>query len=217
MITCYEGRQGSGKTACAVLDAVRECLRMGKKRGKVWNLYTNMESLNIRAIKKSYKSNLPIKVNYIDSFEDLMFVVDGVVLLDEGHIWFFNRKWSGFPTELLFFWSQARKRGLHVVYTVQDFDRMDIIVRQLTDEVIRLSKFGAFSLKYIRDMSGKRDWHFRGFRYVKRAWGWYDHREILFPPEEAWDSQKSRTLYIEKMKEVLGQNGRKIEREKKAI
>ena len=217
MITCYEGRQGSGKTASAVLDCDRECIRQGKKHKRVWTLYTNMESLNVRAIKETFRDNIPLKIQWIDSFDDLMFVVDGVVLLDEGHIWFFNRKWVAFPTELLFFWSQARKRGLHVVYTVQDFDRMDVIVRHLTDEVIRLSKLGSFAMKFHRDLSGKRDWKFRGFRYVKRAWKWYDHREILFPPPEAWDSIKSRGVYIEKMKEVLGNAGRETEREKKAV
>ena len=116
MITCYEGRQGSGKTACAVLDAVKECIRMGKKKGKVWNLYTNMESFNIRAIKERFKANLPIKVNYIDSFEDLFFVVDGVVLLMRGIYGFLIG--NGQASRLSFFFSGRRRVSVDFMLSI---------------------------------------------------------------------------------------------------
>jgi hypothetical protein len=177
MITCYEGRQGSGKTAMAVLDAMKRYKHTGGK------LYTNMKSFVYYGKKAT-----DIDFEYVNSFDMLKKASRGVVLLDEAHVWFFSRQWAKFPYDLLFFWSQARKRQLEIIYTVQDLERIDTLIRDLTDEVIRFRRFfSGVSFRWEREGIAKK-WRWRWLALYKRAFGYYDSHEVIWFPLENFDS-----------------------------
>jgi hypothetical protein len=198
MITCYEGKQGSGKTASAVLDAFKRLRFTGG------NLYSNMRSLNKNEkVCKGIKHDFDIVS--VKSYDDLKRVTKGVVLLDEAHVWFFSRQWAKFPYDLLFFWSQARKRQLEIIYTVQDLERIDTLIRDLTDEVVRLRKFvGGIAFKWIREGSDRK-YRFRWFKRFKNAYKYnlYDTNEVIWFPLEGFENYNIGINYINEIEKSL--------------
>lgn len=196
MITCYEGRQGSGKTAVAVLDAFRRLRYTGG------DLYSNMRSLK-RNKWTDKVVNRDFKIVPVRSYEELKRVTKGVVLLDEGHVWFFSRQWNKFPYDLLFFWSQARKRQLEIIYTVQDLERIDSLIRDLTDEVVRLRRLWAgVSLKWRREGIDKK-YKFRWLALYKKAFEIYDSWEVIWFPYEGFERYDVGINFINEIESSL--------------
>lgn len=198
MITAYEGRQGSGKTACAVLDAFERVKRTGGA------IYTNMRSLRYPADWKGKKYD----IFHVQSFEELKRCVRGVVLLDEAHVWFFSRQWSKFPYDLLFFWSQARKRQLEIIYTVQDLERIDTLIRDLTDEVIRFKRlWSGLSVRWRREGIAKK-WSFDWFQTYRKAFKkhMYDSWEVVWFPLENFENFKVGREFIDEIESRLYEN-----------
>jgi len=195
MITAYEGKQGSGKTACAVLDTFRRIKQTGGC------IYTNMRSLRYPSDWKGKKYDIV----HVQSFEELKRAVRGVVLLDEAHVWFFSRQWSKFPYDLLFFWSQARKRQLEIIYTVQDLERIDTLIRDLTDEVIRFKRiWRGVSIRLKREGIQKK-WRWELFQLYGKAFRkkMYDSWEVVWFPLENFENFKVGRDYIDELEAKL--------------
>jgi hypothetical protein len=141
----------------------------------------------------------------VQSFEELKRAVRGVVLLDEAHVWFFSRQWSKFPYDLLFFWSQARKRQLEIIYTVQDLERIDTLIRDLTDEVIRFKRlWRGVSIRLKREGIQKK-WRWELFQFYGRAFKkkMYDSWEVVWFPLENFENFKVGRDYIDELEAKL--------------
>lgn len=75
-------------------------------------------------------------------WEEMKRAGHGVVLIDEAHMWFSSRELAD-QVELAA-WQQHRKQGLDLWYTVQDINRVDKAVRELTAYMHLVRKFGDF-------------------------------------------------------------------------
>jgi len=128
MITAYVGLPGSGKTYGLVLEAVR-AVNQGR------NVYSNFD-INIEGISR------------IRGFSDLVKVRNGLVILDELNLWFPSRLWQSIPPEILSLWAQSRKRGIDLVYSTQHLDRIDKVIREVTNYVIRCNSISIFGLQF---------------------------------------------------------------------
>jgi len=147
MITAYVGLPGTGKTYGLVLEAIRG---IRNKR----NVYSNFD-INLEGVIR------------IKGFSDLIHIRDGLVILDELNLWFPSRLWQSIPPEVLSLWAQSRKRGIELIYSTQHLDRVDKVVREVTNFVIRCNTISIFGLQL--------------FMYS------------TFQPED-WDKEKRRSL-----------------------
>lgn len=113
MVVGYTGLPGSGKTFQATARAV-EALKAGRK------VY----------------SNYPIHGAFL--YEDLSQVLavrDGVIIVDEINLVCPSRWFNKLPPKLAYFWSQTRKFGLDIYWTAQHIDRVEKIVREISNWV----------------------------------------------------------------------------------
>jgi len=81
------------------------------------------------------------------------------IAMDEGHLYFTAESFKSYQTdprfkELLVFLSQCRKQGVHIVYTVQDFSKIDINWRKYTGQVDEVKPM--IPLKYRKKVPHKR-------------------------------------------------------------
>ena len=102
----------------------------------------------------------------------------------------FSRDYKSFTKDLVFFFTQHRKYGLDVVYIAQDLDRVDTVIRSMTQESVEVSnvrrkKFlgflslplDLFLLTY-KDHSG----NYSRVRFVfprRRVYGYYDSWQLF--------------------------------------
>jgi len=128
MITSYVGLPGSGKTYGLVLEALKS-IKQGRK------VYSNFD-IAIDGIVR------------IKGFSDLVKVRDGLVILDELNLWFPSRLWQSIPPEILSLWAQSRKRGIDLVYSTQHLDRVDKVIREVTNYIIRCNSISIFGLQF---------------------------------------------------------------------
>lgn len=148
MITAYVGLPGTGKTYGLVLEAIRNIKRS--------DVYANFD-INIDGVKRIY------------GFSDLLKVRQGVVLLDELNLWFPSRLWDKIPPEVLSLWAQSRKRGIDVYYSTQHLDRVDKVIREVTNYVVRCNLISIFSLQFfIYSTFQPEDWDKKDRRALSR-------------------------------------------------
>jgi len=130
----YVGSVGSGKTYCAVADAL-------------WNdgdfIYTNQPLDTglladfVAVPRKGKKQMVPKDVKVWRDFSDAD-VVDsrcGVLLIDEAHLWLDARKWDSLSPEARRKIVEHRKDDLLIISTTQDVSFIDKVYRILADEV----------------------------------------------------------------------------------
>lgn len=140
MITAYVGLPGSGKTYGLVLEALKHL-----KHNK--NVYSNFD-IKIQGVTRIY------------GFTDLLKIRHGVVLLDELNLWFPSRLWNKIPPDILSLWAQSRKRGIDVYYSTQHLDRVDKIIREVTNYVIRCNVITIFGLQlFLYSCYQPEDWN----------------------------------------------------------
>lgn len=203
MIVCFEGLPGSGKTAMAV----KYCYMLAQKRFK--NYDDDMERLEKGKIKPeqvryfegvhSNMRSLKIAENTIRSYEELLTLSHAVVLLDEAQVWFFSRNWNRIKDELIFYWSQTRKRGMDIIYTAQSFEFVDVDVRRVTDFVFRCKFFGGFVLTLKREVPRSERYRWGGVSCVRKSFSRYDTKEVILRPLEEYDSLASRVAAEERL------------------
>jgi len=75
------------------------------------------------------KSNL----RYWKRLDDLYRVDNGIILMDEAHVYMNSRRWKDLPEDMEKKLAQHRKDGLHIEGTVQSVNRLDTIIRELID------------------------------------------------------------------------------------
>lgn len=146
MVRGYVGRPGVGKTLAMIEDGFK-ALRAAP------DLVT---FTNIRSLK------FPNSI-YFNSFDQLLDVDYGQVLLDEAGIWLMSRKAMSLPEAMLCKLAQVRKHGLDLLWTSQHEARVDKALREITNEYCRLMPVGKLILRtYIEpathDVLSRRVW-----------------------------------------------------------
>ena len=120
MIYGIVGLPGSGKTYKATKDALKHI-----KKGIP--VYSNYKILGAR----KYESLL-----------DILAVRRGFIVVDEINLLAPARYFDSFPPELAYFWAQSRKFGLTICYTSQAIERVDKIIREITNYCYQMKAFG---------------------------------------------------------------------------
>lgn len=104
-----------------------------------------LAKLGIEALKDGRQVYANFKLEGAQYFQDLSEVFSvrkGVILVDEINLVCASRFWNKFPPELAYFWSQTRKMELDIYWTAQHIDRVDKIVREISNWVWYLRWFG---------------------------------------------------------------------------
>lgn len=140
-ITAHTGRPGTGKT----YNSVREILKLLDKGFLVWsNIWIDWNGYEEKKtwwkkvlmkikIKKEWKIYPASNLRYWKKLEDLWSIEQGIIFMDEAHVYINARRWKDMPEEMERKLAQHRKDGLHIICTVQSVNRLDTIFRELID------------------------------------------------------------------------------------
>lgn len=161
VITIVVGWPGAGKTYLGCL------LTMEQFKGERPQVYANMAGLKCP------------EAIYIDALTDLAHIGNGFVLADEGGVWMSSRNYHKTPPDLLMALAQVRKNGLDMVITTQHEMRVDVIVRELTTQVIRARKLGPIFIYRYEDPIAKHVFKTRVVRYSSVVSAQYDTLEVI--------------------------------------
>lgn len=134
MIYAITGKPGAGKSF--------QLVRLAKKfLEKGLDVYSNVliDETKLQLKKRKKKGNL----YYWDSLAEFRYIHNGIVLFDEAGAFFEPREWAKFSPQDRVKFQQHRKQKLDIYLTVQDFSRVDAIVRQLTNVVYVIKNIGS--------------------------------------------------------------------------
>ena len=115
------GKKGSGKSTYMVSLMLRH-LKYG------WNVYTNMEDVNISGVR----------IMDIEALKSCVPEPHSVLFVDEGGLIWDNRGFKQFDKGYMEFFKLQRKYKCKVYINSQDFD-IDKKIRQLTDSMVLMS------------------------------------------------------------------------------
>jgi len=140
-ITAHSGRPGTGKT----YNGVREMIKYLNKGFFVYsNIKINWEGKKEKRtafkkllmkikLKRQWNDYPKENLKYWKKLEDLYNLEEGIIFMDEAHVYINSRRWKDMPEEMERKLAQHRKDGLHIVCTVQSVNRLDTIFRELID------------------------------------------------------------------------------------
>ena len=94
---------------------------------------------------------------YVDLLKLAKEVRKGLILVDEINLLCPSRWWDQFPPELAYFWSQTRKFELDIFWTAQHMDRVDKIIREISNWVWEVRKIGpvCFATQHLPEQYNK--------------------------------------------------------------
>ena len=101
-----------------------------------------LTKLGLDAVKKGRKVYANFKLEgaiYYKDLKDVQEIENGVILVDEINLSCPSRWWDRFPAYLAYFWSQTRKNQLDVYWTAQHQDRVDKIVREISNWIWKIT------------------------------------------------------------------------------
>jgi hypothetical protein len=138
------------------------------------------------------KAGRPVYANYTlegairyKNLSEVFKVRQGVILVDEINLVCPSRWWNKFPPELAYFWSQTRKFSLDIYWTSQHIDRVDKIIREISNWVWTINRypFGFFlARQYLPEhVTKERRRHFtlKFFRLKKEVYTKYNTFEAI--------------------------------------
>lgn len=157
----YIGRLGSGKTYSMMRDAVA-WLRTYKGQ-----IYTNMADVSCP------------EAIYIDNIQQILMLRDGLLLLDEASAVLSARFWQSVPRPVLTRFAQLRKHGIALYYTAQHEDRVDTVLRELTNEYIVLHKFGGGYFRRVHLPGQTKPTSGRWLQWDQQIFALYDTYEVI--------------------------------------
>jgi len=115
--------------------------------------------------------------------EDIRNIKEGIILMDEAHVYFNSRKWKDLPEETLRLLAQHRKKGLHIEGTVQHVNRLDVVMRELIDYWYTYEKKRFFFVRWEFDLDQDKQKKFplsrRYFFKKKKIFEAYDTLETI--------------------------------------
>lgn len=171
-------------------------------------------------------SNVDIKGCYrFSPRDDLMkFLIEGgAVIIDESGRDFNARNFKNFTDDLYDFFTLHRHYRLHVILSVQFWDRLDIVIRELIHRIyiVQPCLFQKYLIK-VKEVSCNIDiiegeikqlfsyvpFFFGGTKYINRryAWDMFDSFEKVKLPEKHWDKWSeyiSKETWFTKVKKLL--------------
>lgn len=134
-IVLHTGRPGTGKTYSLTKELLK-ALHQGEKvyaNYKI-NWYGELvKKFNWKKFKFEWIEIPKENLQYWNKLSDLFDVDNGIIAMDEAHIYMRSRNWEKLPEEMERKLSQHRKDGLHIWGTVQAIGRIDVIFRELVD------------------------------------------------------------------------------------
>jgi len=138
MIYAVTGKPGSGKSYLLV----RKCKYYLEHGIDVYsNIQIDERKLNLKPYKPLFRKQKELgKCFYWQSLADFRYINNGIVLLDEAGAYFEPREWAKFSLEDRVKFQQHRKQRLDILLSVQNFARVDAIIRQLTNAVYECHK-----------------------------------------------------------------------------
>jgi len=126
-INIITGRPGSGKTYILTKIAL-EFLKEG--RTVFSNYFIDWD-----------KNNL----HFFDKVEELKSLEKGIIVMDEGQIYFNSRNWENLSETMQYKLQQHRKDGLDIWATVQNIKRIDILIRELVSRYFECKSLICFN------------------------------------------------------------------------
>lgn len=130
---------------------------------------------------------------YFSDLKELLFIKRGMILVDEINLSCPSRWWGRFPPRLAYWWSQSRKMDLDIYWTSQHEDRVDKIVKEISNWIWQIKTIYLIPRKYLypvitiarcylpEQMSkAKREcFDTMYFRLTKKIWSCYNTNEII--------------------------------------
>jgi len=135
MINVITGKPGKGKTYTLVKLAIK-FLNQGA------NVYSNFFIDYNRCHKLGLLKKNCGNIFFWQKVDDLVKIKQGIILIDECQIYFNSRKWKDLPEILQYKLQQHRKHGLDIWGAVQNFKRIDTVMRELVNWCYEVGKFG---------------------------------------------------------------------------
>lgn len=130
MIYFYVGNMGSGKSYSAVSQAIKY-LKKGKK---VWvNFFMD--------IRETYPDLNPDNLMYFMDVDDLAYMRDGLMIVDEAHQLLNARKWQEFSSVTQGYITESRKLGVDIIFICQSFKFLESSIRDVSSEIVFHKKF----------------------------------------------------------------------------
>lgn len=138
-INLITGRPGSGKTFCAT-QLILHYLSYGH------DVYTNID------LKFEGKiAHLAPGYNRVHRREEILLLRKGIIILDEGQIWFNSRNWAAMSEDMQMKFQQHRHDDLHVWILTQNAKRIDLVVRELIVRYARTTKLWGIRVPWAKD------------------------------------------------------------------
>lgn len=148
-------------------------------------------SMSILASYLHQRFALPIFANYglknaerLKTFNDVLNAQNGVVCLDEAHIFLDSRGFKDPKSQKTTHWLlQTRKKDLIVMYTTQNFGQVDIRMRRITDYLAICKKIPGkgITIQFIDAQEMKLLRKQTILEPLKRYYHLYDTKEIVQP------------------------------------
>lgn len=158
MIYIVTGKTGHGKTAYCAKWARKHLLKGGVvyantklnphemfSKRKYLKLFGELEIEGDITLEKDRTSK---KILYWQNFSDWQYMRDGLVLCDEGIVYFNARKWEQLPDQMQMRFVQHRKDSLDLVVNVQNYTFIDKTLRVLCEKFMNVElKIGSAKFK----------------------------------------------------------------------
>lgn len=188
------GRPGTGKTAILTAKAL-EWLKQGRE---IWSNY-----------KIEWNGT---NLHYYQKVDELVNVKQGIILMDEVHIYFNSRNWENLDERLQYKLQQHRKQGLDIWGTAQNIKRIDVIMRELVSNYYECAKLigtsenskRPFGLFLIREYDVK-DAEKPNERRMRYSFDWYFLTKKVFSKYDTLAEihyEKTKTNEINKIYSV---------------
>jgi len=173
MIYAIVGKPGKGKSYLLV----RKCKEFLEHGIDVYsNIEINEKLLDLVPRRRSFFNRQRVELGrlfYWQSLADFRYIVDGIVLLDEAGAYFEPREWAKFSIEDRVKFQQHRKQKLDIWLTVQNFSRVDSVIRQLTAFLYEVQKIG--SLFWLKKIDPD-EVDLRKRQVLGHEWYWFDKK-----------------------------------------
>ena len=142
----------------------------------------------------------------IEKMEELAYIEDGLVLLDELQIGLASKNWQSVPDEALKAMAQFRKNALDVLYTTQHPDRVLKVMRENTHNWVRCRKAGPVIVQTWKTALNEKRGKIKIIPIRSSVYGLYDTYEVLGKrPSRAL----ARSTYLESLRRARSEAGAK--------
>ncbi len=116
---------------------------------------------------------------YLGNVAELARVGFGLVLLDEASVCVASRYWQQVPRDVLAAFAQSRKNGLDLWFTSQHINRVDTVLREISNEEVNCRRLGPAFVQVTGDPSAKMTIRRRVRRYSRSVMALYDTLERI--------------------------------------